>query len=104
MWRKVFPTFLLLSFLYYPQSFSHYISLQAKDLEANAESYIELLAKGTGKPKEEIAKDIQRPKYMQAKEAIAYGLADKIIDSQDAAYEKRVMFSLIKTNKFFADI
>ncbi|KAH9695200.1 ATP-dependent clp protease proteolytic subunit-related protein 1 [Citrus sinensis] len=77
---------------------------KAKDLEANAESYIELLAKGTGKPKEEIAKDIQRPKYMQAKEAIAYGLADKIIDSQDAAYEKRVMFSLIKTNKFFADI
>ncbi|GAY48705.1 hypothetical protein WN944_028657 [Citrus x changshan-huyou] len=62
---------------------------KAKDLEANAESYIELLAKGTGKPKEEIAKDIQRPKYMQAKEAIAYGLADKIIDSQDAAYEKR---------------
>lgn len=41
---------------------------------------------------------------MQAKEAIGYGLADKIIDSQDAAYEKRVMFSLIKTNKFFADI
>ncbi|KAH9655700.1 ATP-dependent clp protease proteolytic subunit-related protein 1 [Citrus sinensis] len=62
---------------------------KAKDLEANAESYIELLAKGTGKPKEEIAKDIQRPKYMQAKEAIVYGLADKIIDSQDAAYEKR---------------
>lgn len=62
---------------------------KGKDLEANAESYLELLAKGTGKPKEEIAKDIQRPKYMQAKEAIEYGLADKIIDSQDAAYEKR---------------
>lgn len=49
-----------------------------------------MLAKGIGKPKEEIAKDIQRPKYFQAQEAIAYGIADKIIDSRDAAYEKRV--------------
>ena len=65
---------------------------QAKELDANTDYYIELLAKGIGKPKEEIAKDIQRPKYFQAQEAIAYGIADKIIDSRDAAYEKRVSF------------
>lgn len=63
---------------------------QAKELDANTDYYIELLAKGIGKPKEEISKDIQRPKYFQAQDAIAYGIADKIIDSRDAAFEKRV--------------
>ncbi|KAL4615243.1 hypothetical protein ACB092_07G109700 [Castanea dentata] len=63
--------------------------IKAKELDANTETYIELLAKGTGKPKEEIAKDTQRPKYLQAQEAIEYGLADKIINKEDNAFEKR---------------
>ncbi|KAG4984396.1 hypothetical protein JHK87_029145 [Glycine soja] len=67
--------------------------IKAKELEANTEYYIELLAKGTGKSKEEIAKDVQRPKYLQAQDAIDYGIADKIIDSssRDVAFEKRVI-------------
>lgn len=65
---------------------------QAKELESNTEYYLELLAKGIGKPQEEIEKDIQRPKYFRAQEAIDYGIADKIIDSQDSAFEKRVTF------------
>lgn len=67
---------------------------QAKELEANTEYYIELLAKGIGKSVEEITKDVQRPKYFQAQEAIDYGIADKIIDSQDSTFEKRVIFTL----------
>ncbi|PON90558.1 ATP-dependent Clp protease proteolytic subunit [Trema orientale] len=63
--------------------------IKAKELDANTEYYIELLAKGTGKTKEEIAKDVQRPKYLQAQEAIDYGVADKIINSRDIAFEKR---------------
>ncbi|KAG7977161.1 hypothetical protein I3843_05G016700 [Carya illinoinensis] len=63
--------------------------IKAKELDANTEYYIELLAKGIGKPKEEIARDIQRPKYFRAQEAIDYGIADKIINSRDAAFEKR---------------
>ncbi|KAK1291706.1 hypothetical protein QJS10_CPB17g02334 [Acorus calamus] len=63
--------------------------IKAKELDANTDYYIELLSKGIGKSKEEISKDIQRPKYFQAQEAIAYGIADKIIDSRDAAFEKR---------------
>jgi ATP-dependent Clp protease protease subunit len=73
---------------------------QAKELDANTEYYIDLLAKGIGKPKEEIAKDIQRPKYFQALEAIDYGIADKIIDSRDAAFEKRVIFPLFFVSVF----
>ena len=68
----------------------YYTFNQAKELDANTEYYIELLTKGIGKPKEEIEKDVQRPKYFQAQEAIDYGIADKIIDSRDAAFDKRV--------------
>jgi len=64
--------------------------VQAKELDANTDYYIELVAKGTGKSKEEIARNIQRPKYFQAQEAIEYGLADKLISPQDTAFEKRV--------------
>jgi len=63
---------------------------QAKELESNSEYYLELLSQGTGKPKEEIKKDILRPKYFRALEAIDYGLADKIISSSDDAFDKRV--------------
>ncbi|KAK7269920.1 hypothetical protein RIF29_22727 [Crotalaria pallida] len=63
--------------------------IKAKELEANTEYYIELLAKGIGKTKEEISKDVQRPKYFQAQEAIDYGIADKIINSRDVTFEKR---------------
>ncbi|KAM1790941.1 hypothetical protein ACFX12_034962 [Malus domestica] len=63
--------------------------IKAKELDANTEYYIDLLAKGTGKSKEELSKDVRRPKYFQAQEAIEYGIVDKIIDSRDAAFEKR---------------
>ncbi|XP_052200964.1 ATP-dependent Clp protease proteolytic subunit-related protein 1, chloroplastic [Diospyros lotus] len=73
--------------------------IKAKELDANTEYYIELLAKGIGKSKEEIAKDVQRPKYFQAQEAIAYGIADKIIDSRDAAFEKRNYDEMLAQSK-----
>lgn len=71
---------------------------QAKELESNAEYYLELLEKGTGKPKEAIEKDILRPKYFRALEAIDYGLADKILDSKDDAFEKPVIYFVIFSN------
>lgn len=73
--------------------------IKAKELDANTDYYIELVAKGTGKTKEEIAKDVQRPKYFQAEEAIAYGLADKIISPQDTAFEKRNYDELMAQSK-----
>ncbi|XP_057963747.1 ATP-dependent Clp protease proteolytic subunit-related protein 1, chloroplastic [Malania oleifera] len=73
--------------------------IKAKELDANTDYYIELVAKGTGKPKEEIAKDIQRPKYFRAQEAIDYGLADKIIDSRDVAFEKRDYEEMLAQSK-----
>ncbi|KAL2537261.1 ATP-dependent Clp protease proteolytic subunit-related protein 1 [Forsythia ovata] len=73
--------------------------IKAKELDANTDYYLELLAKGIGKPKEEIEGDIQRPKYFQAKEAIEYGIADKIIDSRDNAFEKRNYDDMLAQSK-----
>ncbi|KAK2974486.1 hypothetical protein RJ640_018651 [Escallonia rubra] len=73
--------------------------IKAKELDANTEYYLELLAKGIGKTKEEIAKDVQRPKYFQAQEAIDYGVADKIIDSRDSAFEKRNYDEMLAQSK-----
>lgn len=70
---------------------------QAKELDANTEYLLELLAKGIGKPKEEIKKDIDLPRYFDAQEAIAYGIADKIIKPEDDAFEKKVTFYFFVT-------
>ncbi|KAG9439922.1 hypothetical protein H6P81_020087 [Aristolochia fimbriata] len=71
----------------------------ASKLDVNTDYYIELLAKGTGKTKEEIFQDVQRPKYFRAQEAIDYGLADKIVDSRDATYERRDYDALLAQSK-----
>ncbi|KAL9367495.1 hypothetical protein Peur_038694 [Populus x canadensis] len=73
--------------------------IKAKELDANTEYYIELLAKGTGKPKEELVKDIQRPKFLKAQEAIDYGIADKLLSSSDDAFEKRDYDALLAKTK-----
>ncbi|CAM6120454.1 unnamed protein product [Calypogeia fissa] len=63
--------------------------IKAKELDANTDYYVDLLAKGTGKSYDEIAQDIKRPKYFRAQEAIEYGLADKVIESRGVAMERR---------------
>ncbi|XP_047315778.1 ATP-dependent Clp protease proteolytic subunit-related protein 1, chloroplastic [Impatiens glandulifera] len=73
--------------------------IKAKELDVNTDYYLELLSKGTGKSKEEIAKDIQRPKYMLGQEAIDYGIADKLINSRDNAFEKRNYDELLAQSK-----
>lgn len=73
--------------------------IKAKELDANTEYYIELLARGTGKSKEEIAKDIQRPKYFRGQEAIDYGFADKIIESRGVQMEKRNYDDMLAQSK-----
>lgn len=73
--------------------------IKAKELDTNTDYMLELLAKGIGKPKEEINKDIMRPKYFQAQEAIDYGIADKIISSRDGAFEKRNYDEMLAQSK-----
>ena len=62
---------------------------QATDIAIHADHIIktkkflnELIAKHTGKSFEQVEQDTERDKFLTAKEALAYGLVDKIIESK----------------------
>lgn len=63
---------------------------QAKELDTNTDYYLELLSKGVGKPKEELAEFLKGPRYFRAQEAIDYGLADTILHSLDGSFKPKV--------------
>jgi ATP-dependent Clp protease protease subunit len=60
---------------------------QTRDVEIHAKELVrlnrqmrEFLAERTGRPFEEIARDFDRDRYMDAKEALDYGLVDAILE------------------------
>lgn len=57
------------------------INIQAQEMEKLRAELNQILANASGQPIEKIAKDGDRDFYLNAQEAIAYGLADRIIDS-----------------------
>ena len=57
------------------------IHIQAKEMEKSREELNKILADSSGQSLEKITKDTDRDFYLNAQEAIAYGLADKIIDT-----------------------
>ncbi|PIA44143.1 hypothetical protein AQUCO_01700039v1 [Aquilegia coerulea] len=54
--------------------------IKAKDLDLDSNNYIKLLAKGIGKPIEEIYEDVEGGKHFTAETAIEYGIADLVAD------------------------
>lgn len=56
------------------------INIQAKEMEKLRAELNEILAQASGQPIEKIAKDSDRDFYLNAQEAIAYGLADQIVE------------------------
>jgi len=56
------------------------INIQAQEMEKIRAELNEIIAAASGQPIEKIARDSDRDFYLNAKEAIAYGLADKIVD------------------------
>lgn len=63
---------------------------QATDFDIHARRIIKIkenlnkiLSKNTGKPLEEIKKDVERDNFMEAKEACEYGLVDKVIERNE---------------------
>jgi len=56
------------------------IHIQAQEMERLRDELNQILADASGQPLERIQKDTDRDFYMTAKEAIDYGLADKIVD------------------------
>jgi ATP-dependent Clp protease protease subunit len=57
------------------------INIQAKEMEKIRAELNQILADASGQPLERINRDTDRDFYLNAQEAIAYGLADRIVDS-----------------------
>jgi len=56
------------------------INIIAKDLTATRKVIAEIFSKYTGKSVKKIESDIENDRYMTAKEALAYGICDNIIE------------------------
>jgi len=56
------------------------INIQAQEMEKIRAELNQILADASGQPLEKINHDTDRDFYLNAKEAIAYGLADRIVD------------------------
>ena len=57
------------------------INIQAKEMEKLRRELNQILASSSGQPLERIDRDTDRDFYLNATEAIAYGLADRIVDT-----------------------
>jgi len=57
------------------------INIQAKEMEKIRAELNQILADASGQPLERINRDTDRDFYLNAQEAIAYGLADRIVES-----------------------
>ena len=73
-----------------------YIGGQATDMRIQADeilrvknTMIGILAKHTGKTGEQIAKDIERDRYMSSQEAMEYGLIDEILEENKIEKKKK---------------
>ena len=60
------------------------IKISADEILRLRKDVINILAKHSGKPADDVEKDIDRDRYLSAEEAIEYGLIDEIIAHQSA--------------------
>ncbi len=58
------------------------IVIQAEHINKIKKKMTSILAENTGKPFEEVAKDVERDHYMSAQEALEYGLIDKVFEKR----------------------
>jgi ATP-dependent Clp protease, protease subunit len=84
------PFLLILPMLLCTSALNILFCAQAKELDTNTDYYLELLSKGVGKPKEELAEFLRGPRYFRAQEALDYGLADTILHSLDGSFKPKV--------------
>jgi len=65
------------------------LSIEAKEIIRLRVRLYEILCKHTGQPMERIEKDCDRNKWLDANEAIEYGLADKILERAPEVVTRR---------------
>jgi ATP-dependent Clp protease protease subunit len=62
--------------------------IQAEEILKVKSTLIDIIAAETGKSASQVEKDIDRDRYMDAKEALAYGLIDEILEEDKPAKKK----------------
>jgi ATP-dependent Clp protease, protease subunit len=62
--------------------------IQADEIMKVKKTIVEILARSTGKATEQIERDIERDRFMDAREALAYGLIDEILEESKGAKKK----------------
>lgn len=55
------------------------LEIEAREMSRLHDTLVEMLARHTGRSREQVAADIERDKFLGAEEAVAYGLADDVI-------------------------
>jgi ATP-dependent Clp protease protease subunit len=63
------------------------IEIQTKEILRSKYLVNELLARHTGQPLERVSRDTERDYYMSAEEAVAYGMADRVLTRGEHARE-----------------
>jgi ATP-dependent Clp protease protease subunit len=58
------------------------IQIRAKEVLENKRAVLEILSRNTGQPIEKLEKDTDRMFYMTPKDALEYGLIDKVLESK----------------------
>lgn len=58
------------------------IAIKWREVLAQKQAYLKILSKTTGHPIEKLDKDMQRPLYMQPRDALEYGIIDGIVQSE----------------------
>jgi len=59
------------------------IALRAREVLATRQTILNILSEKTGQPVDKLALDSSRTKYLNAEQALAYGLVDKTLMSED---------------------
>jgi ATP-dependent Clp protease, protease subunit len=65
------------------------IRIQAEEILKDKKLLIEILAKHTGQDPEKLTKETERDRYMNAQEALKYGLVDEILAEPDKDKKKK---------------
>jgi ATP-dependent Clp protease, protease subunit len=66
------------------------IDIYRNELRKTTNHVVNLLATHIGHSEEKIAKDIQRPRYFNAYEAVDYGIIDRVLEPEDEAVRRVV--------------
>jgi ATP-dependent Clp protease protease subunit len=70
----------------YAQGQATDIQIRAKEVLANKATMVDILSRNTGQPKERIEKDMDRLFYMTPKQAVEYGLIDRVFEKEELAH------------------